>query len=294
VDPIRVVARRGDFEESEHVVHAVVVQNGAVVAQAGDAVFQTSLRSAAKPFQALPLARARDDLDDADLAIASASHRAEPEQLDAVRRLLAKGGATEADLECGTQEGRPAEPLYHNCSGKHAGMLATCRARGWETRGYRLADHPLQGELLREVAAAADVGADEIETGIDGCGVVCYSLPLERVAFMFSRLERLVAGARVAAAMRANPRLVGGAGVTDTELMERLPGWTAKGGAEGLICAAGPGGVGVALKVADGNQRAQRPALARVLARAGARIEAFERVPLRNSRGEEVGALGVV
>ena len=294
MDAISVAVRRGGFVESVHVVHAVVVQNGAVIAEAGDAAFPTSLRSAAKPFQALPLARAREDLDEADLAIASASHRAEPEQLDAVRRLLAKGGAAEADLECGVQEGRPPEPLYHNCSGKHAGMLATCRARGWETRGYRLRGHPLQEELLDEVAAAAQARPDEIATGIDGCGVVCFSLPLERVAFMFSGLEQVEAGPRVAAAMRAKPRLVGGAGMTDTELMERLPGWTAKGGAEGLICAVGPGGIGVALKVADGNARAQRPALARLLARLGTTIDAFERVPVRNSRGDQVGELEVV
>jgi L-asparaginase II len=292
MDPISVAARRGSFVESLHLVHAVAVQDGAVVAEAGDPAFMTSLRSSAKPFQALPLVRSRDDLDDADVAIASASHRAEPEQIDAVRRLLAKAPATEDDLEVGLQAGRRPGRVYHNCSGKHAGMLATCRARGWPTKGYRLAGHPLQDEILAEVAAAADVEPGELETAVDGCGVVCFALPLERVAFMFSRLESREGGTRVRAAMRTHPRLVGGAGQPDTDLMETLPGWIAKGGAEGLLCGAGPGGSGVALKAQDGNFRALRPALPLFLARLGEVLDReFGHSPVRNRRGEDVGEL---
>jgi len=292
MDPLSVAVHRGPFVESVHVVHAVAVGDGTVVAEAGDPAFLTSLRSSAKPFQALPLVRSRDDLDDEDIAIASASHRAEPEQIEAVRRLLAKAPATEEDLEVGIQEGRPPQPIFHNCSGKHAGMLAACRARGWQTQGYRLAGHPLQDEILSEVAAAAELEPSELETAVDGCGVVCFALPLERVAFMFSRLENREGGGRVAAAMRAHPQLVGGAGQPDTELMQALPGWTAKIGAEGLFCAAGPGGLGVALKSQDGGYRALRPAIAALLARIGHELDSgFERVPVRNSRGEQVGEL---
>src|SRR2546423_481218 len=231
MDPISVAVRRGPFVESVHLVHAVAVQDGAVVAEAGDTAFLTSLRSSAKPFQALPLVRARDDLEETEIAIASASHRAEPEQIDAVRRLLARAPATEDDLEVGLQERRPPQAIYHNCSGKHAGMLAACRARGWPTEGYRLAGHPLQDEILAEIGDVAEVAGGEIETAVDGCGVVCFALPLERVAFMFSRLEAREGGEQVGAAMRANPQLVGGAGQPDTELMGELPGWMAKGGA---------------------------------------------------------------
>jgi L-asparaginase II len=292
MDPISVAAHRGPFAESVHVVQAVAVRDGTVVAEAGDPAFLTSLRSSAKPFQALPLVRSRDDLDDEDIAIASASHRGEPEQIEAVRRLLAKAPATEEDLEVGIQEGRPPQPIFHNCSGKHAGMLATCRARGWQTEGYRLAGHPLQDEILAEVAAAAELKPGELETAVDGCGVVCFALPLERVAFMFSRLETRNGGGRVAAAMRAHPQLVGGAGQPDTELMRALPGWTAKIGAEGLFCAAGPGELGVALKTQDGGYRALRPAIGEFLARLGHELDDwFERVPVRNSRGEQVGEL---
>ena len=294
MDPISVAVSRGSFVESLHLVHAVAVQKGAVVAEAGDPLLLTSLRSSAKPFQALPLVRSRDDLDDVDIAIASASHRAEPEQIEAVRRLLAKAPATENDLEVGLQVGRPPQPIYHNCSGKHAGMLATCRAQGWPTEGYRLAGHRLQDEILAEIAAASDVEPGELETGVDGCGVVCFALPLERVAFMFSRLESRERGGRVAAAMRAHPQLVGGAGQPDTELMGALPGWIAKGGAEALFCAAGPDGLGIALKTQDGGYRALRPAIASFLARLGHELgPGFARVAVRNSRGEEVGELAV-
>jgi len=292
MDPISVAVHRGPFVESVHVVHAVAVRDGAVVAEAGDPAFLTSLRSSAKPFQALPLVRSRDDLDDEDIAIASASHRAEPEQIEAVRRLLAKAPATEDDLEVGPQEGRPTQPIFHNCSGKHAGMLATCRARGWQTEGYRLAGHPLQDEILAEIGAAAELEPTELETAVDGCGVVCFALPLERVAFMFSRLESREGGGPVAAAMRAQPQLVGGARQPDTELMRAMPGWIAKIGAEGLFCAAGPDGLGVALKTEDGGYRALRPAIAAFLARLGHELDGrFERVPVRNSRDEEVGEI---
>jgi L-asparaginase II len=292
MDPISVAVHRGPFVESVHLVHAVAVQDGAVVAEAGDAAFSTSLRSSAKPFQALPLVRSRDDLDDADIAIASASHRAEPEQIEAVRRLLAKAPATEEELELGLQAGRPPQPIFHNCSGKHAGMLATCRARGWQTEGYRLAGHPLQEEILVEIATAAEVAPGKLETAVDGCGVVCFALPLERIASMFSRLETREGGTGVAAAMRAQPQLVGGAGQPDTELMRALPGWLAKGGAEALFCAAGPDGLGVALKTQDGGYRALRPAITAFFSRLGLELDSgFDRVSVRNSRGEEVGEI---
>lgn len=289
MDPISVAARRGSFVESTHLVHAVAVQDGAVVAEAGDSALVTSLRSSAKPFQALPLARSRDDLTEIDLAIASASHRAAPEQIEAVRALLAKAEATEEDLECGLQEGRQQERVFHNCSGKHAGMLAACRANGWPTSGYRLPDHPLHQEIRADLAALAQVDAADLATGTDGCGVVAFALPLERVAFMFSRFASLESGDRIATAMRAHPRLIGGEGAPDTELMEQLPGWIAKVGAEGLFCAAGPNGLGVAVKVADGAMRAQRPALAEFLQRLGVALDSFDRVSVDNSLGEVVG-----
>src|SRR5438445_7864693 len=116
MDPLIVEVRRNGIVEARHRVHAIAVQDGAVVAEAGDAGLTCFLRSSSQPIQALPLARARADLDERDLAIACAWHRATPDQIAAVRALLAKAPAEEADLELGLQEGRPTERIYNNCS----------------------------------------------------------------------------------------------------------------------------------------------------------------------------------
>jgi L-asparaginase II len=287
VDPIVVEVRRGGVVEARHRVHAVAVEGGAVVAEAGDPALVAFMRSSSKPLQAIPAARARDDLDDRDLAIASASHLADEAQLTAVRALLAKAPAQEDELECGA-EGRPPSRLKHNCSGKHAGMLALCRGRGWRSEGYRLEGHRAQREMLAVHAEAADVAEDEIPTGVDGCGVVTFALPLERMAYAFSRLAGLDGGDRVAAAMQAHPDLIRGPKGTDTILMKSLPGWIAKGGAEGLLCAAGDG-VGIALKAEDGSGRGLGPAAATFLARLGRAAPELEVLRLENSRGEQVG-----
>jgi L-asparaginase II len=168
-------------------------------------------------------------------------------------------------------------------------MLALCRTRGWASGGYRLATHPVQHGCLHEVAFAADADPTEIPTAIDGCGVLTFALPLERMALMFSRLEQIDGGAQVAAAMRAHPDLIRGPIAADSLLMRELEGWTAKGGAEGLLCACGPGALGLALKVEDGNMRAIRPALAEVLSRLGYESGELGIEPVVNSLGDVVG-----
>jgi L-asparaginase II len=286
--PITVAVRRGGTVESRHRIHAVAVQDGAVVEEVGDGALVTFVRSSAKPIQALPLTRALPELAEQELAIACASHLSLPEQLAAARALLARAPASEDELECGPA-GDPPEPIKHNCSGKHAGMLALCRAHGWESRGYRLPEHPCQRAMLTEVARAADMAEEDIGTGIDGCGVVAFALPLERMALAYARLERLDGGDRVAAAMRAHPGLIRGPDGDDTILMRAREGWIAKGGAEGLMCAAGPSGLGLAVKVEDGNARAVGPALAAFVARLGYPVERLEVAPVVNSHGEAVG-----
>jgi L-asparaginase II len=279
VRPIAIEVRRGGVVESRHVVHAVLVDaGGEIVRAAGDPELVCFLRSSAKPIQALPLARARDDLDGRDLAIASASHLAEPMHLEAVRALLAKAPAGEEELECGGG-------IVHNCSGKHAGMLALCRARGWPSADYRLPDHPCQQAMLATIEEAA--GVPPLATATDGCGVVTFAYPLHVAALAFGRFEDLEGGDRIAAAMRRHPELIRGPGATDTRLMQLRPRWVAKGGAEGLFCAADGQGMAVALKVEDGGGRAVGPALAAFLE--GPEELAF--VPLENSRGEVVGEI---
>jgi L-asparaginase II len=268
VGPFRVVVRRGNVVEAVHLVH-VATSDGQLF---GDDVV-SHLRSAAKPLQAVPLAEAYDDLGDDELAIACSSHQAEPAQLAAVRRLLARAGATVDDLENGPQEDRPEGKLGHNCSGKHAGFLAACRANGWPFVGYRLPEHPLQ-QRIRSLLGGG-------EPAVDGCGIPTYGLPLSAQARLL-----LATPPRIADAMRARPELVGGADADDTALMQLRPGFVAKRGAEGLLCAVSPDGGGYAFKVADGNGRALRPALAAVLG-----VDELASVPLRNSRDEVVGAI---
>ena len=288
-EPIVVEVRRNTVVEAVHRVHAVAVRGGEVVAAAGDPSLTCFMRSSSKPLQALPLVRARDDLPDDELAIACASHHDTPEQVAAVRALLARAGATEDDLELGLQEGRPPERVHNNCSGNHAGMLALCRARGWPTEGYHLPEHPVQQACLEAHAEAAEVEPRTLATGTDGCGIVTFALTLERMAHAFSRFESLQGGSRIATAMRARPDLVGGPDGADYLLMCDAPGWLAKGGAEGLLCAAGPGGVGVAIKTEDGAGRAHAPALAAFLEPLGVELPELATRPVLNTRGERVG-----
>jgi L-asparaginase II len=268
VDAIRVTVRRGDDVEAVHRVHVRSTDGTALGADP-----HCFLRSSVKPIQAIPLLEGYDDLRAEEIAIACASHQAEPAQLAAVRTLLARAGATADELENGLQEGRPDGKLGHNCSGKHAGMLAACRAHGWPQQGYSALEHPLQQRI------AALVG--ESSVAIDGCGLPTFAMTISRMAALFATIP-----ARARDAMLAHPELVGGAGADDTDLMAALPGWIAKRGAEGLFCALGPDGTGWSFKVEDGSTRALRPALGQVLG-----IDAFRAVDVRNSLGEVVGSI---
>jgi L-asparaginase II len=267
VDAIRVTVRRRDVVEAVHHVH---VRSSVGDARGDD--LHCFLRSSLKPVQAVPLLEGYDDLGDDELAIACASHQAEPAQLDAVRVLLARAEASVDDLENGLQDGRPHGKLGHNCSGKHAGMLAACRAHGWPLHPYRDLGHPLQQRI------AALVG--EAEVAVDGCGIPTFAMRLSRMCEVFRSTPT-----RVREAMIARPELVGGEGADDTDLMRARPGWFAKRGAEGLLCAS-DGQVAWALKVEDGSTRALRPALGHLFD-----VDAFRQVEVRNSRGEVVGSI---
>jgi L-asparaginase II len=272
VDAIRVTVVRGDVVEATHVVHVAATDGEAW----GDLSLAFWFRSAAKPIQAIPFVEGYHDLDDAEIAIACASHHAEPAQLEAVRRVLARAGATTDDLENGLQAGRPEGRLGHNCSGKHAGMLAACRANGWPLHPYCDPGHPLQQRI------AGLVGTRDV--AVDGCGAPTFATTLAGAAGLLTRTPP-----RIRAAMRARPELVGATrGSLDTELMQLSDGWIAKGGAEGLLCAAHADGRGLALKCADGASRALRPALGAVLG-----LDELRETPVRSSRGDIVGSISV-
>ncbi len=283
--PLSVVVERGGVVEARHLVHAVAVRSGGGVESRGDPDRLTPMRSVAKPLQALPLAAEEPDLPETELAIACASHTARPEQLAAVRSLLARSASTEAELECGEKDG---SKLAHNCSGKHAGMLLRAKAHGWPLPGYRLPAHPVQQDVLRVVAEATGIARTELRTATDGCGVVTFAVPLRALALAFARLARgeLEGAEPVLAAMQAHAGLVGGPGVSDTVLMGVLPGAAAKRGADGLLCVGLPDGTGVAFKVEDGGDRAVLPAAAAFLA-----VDELHEQRVLNSRGEQVGRI---
>lgn len=273
---VRVI--RSGIEESVHWGSVVVVDgDGRIVAQAGDPTRVAFARSSMKPLQAaVALRLAGEELPDPEVAVMCASHNGEPVHLEAVRSLLDRAGLgvdalrTPADLPLDLEAAMAVtepRPEFHNCSGKHAGMLVASVRRGFDIASYPTPEHPLQGAVLETVESAA--GRAPVAIGVDGCGVPVHALPLVAMAGLYARLGqgRVPLADRVLSAMRAQPYLVAGRGRVCTALMEAAPGVVVKTGAEGLMCAAVPDrGIGVALKVEDGAARAADPAIVRVLA----------------------------
>ncbi|WP_245588512.1 asparaginase [Deinococcus pimensis] len=313
-----VVFWRGGMRESAHRVHVAVVDpSGHLVASAGDADLVTFPRSSSKPVQALPLAEAVPDLSTEELAIACASHAGTDEHLRVVRRLLERAGLGPGALRCGTHppfdadaalalacRGEAPGALHHNCSGKHAGMLLTCVARGWPVEGYTEPDHPLQQEILMLHAELG--GTDDVIAGRDGCSVVAVATHLHAAGRIFARFAAPSgphAGTleRVFTAMSGHPFLIAGRGRLDTELMPRVAGAMSKMGAEGFFglalreTARGP--LGVAIKVEDGGERARAHVTLAVLEALGVEVqgELYDLYPrvLTNFAGYEVGEVTV-
>jgi L-asparaginase II len=268
---------RSGFEEAVHLGSVAVADaDGRLLAAAGEPHAVTFARSSMKPLQAaVSLTLAGEAPDDEEVAVMCASHNGEPRHLERVRSLLGRAGlGVEAlrtppswpldQASAATVEG--PRPEYHNCSGKHAGMLLACVRRGFDAETYREPGHPLQVAVLEAVRAAAE---EPRAVGIDGCGVPVHALPLSSLAAMYARLVTpgTVPGAdRAVAAMRGTPYLVAGRNRMCTALMEAVPEVVVKVGAEGLVCAGVAGrGIGVAVKVRDGAARAAEPALVRAL-----------------------------
>jgi L-asparaginase II len=292
---------------------AVADADGEVVASAGDPAVVAFARSAMKPLQAaVSLSLAGEGIPDQEVAVACASHNGEDVHVRTVGSLLARADLGFDDLR--TPPSLPLDqaaaralpeprPQFHNCSGKHAGMLVASARRGLDLHTYPVPDHPLQREVLAAVVLAA--GREPEAVGIDGCGVPVHALPLASMAALYARLgrpERLGElepfARRAVAAMGAHPYLVAGRDRVCTALMESAPGVVAKAGAEGLICAAVPArGLGIAAKVGDGSSRAADPALLRALSlleaiddEALGRLERFARPPVLGG-GRRVGDL---
>jgi len=328
---VRVEQLRGGVVEAWHDLHIAVVDGtGRLVAKVGDPDLATYWRSAAKPFQALPLvtdgAVDRFGLTTEELALCCASHSSEPGQVAIVRDFLTKIECAERDLLCGPHpplservaqdyatRGVRLTAVYSNCSGKHAGMLALARHHGWPTAFYTRLEHPVQQRCLEEVSRWTDLPIPEIKTAVDGCGVVCYGLPLRHMAGAYARLAIADFGLRIAdskgggqirnpqsaivESMLRHPELIAGEGRPCTDLMRAHPGRVlAKVGAEGVYCALlVREGLGIALKVQDGHGVAAALALAAVLEELGLRPRPATLIarPNVNTRGETVGELRV-
>jgi L-asparaginase II len=316
-----VVVTRGAVVESHHRVHAVVADaTGRVLATAGERSRVTHWRSCAKPFQVMPLIDAggfdRIGWGDDQLALAVASHGGEPEHVAVAEGMLTSIGMEAGDLACGPhdplaargqkmlrEKGAHPTRLHNNCSGKHAAMLAHAHSSGWPSFGYERLDHPVQRDCLAEVAKWTGLPTSAIVQAVDGCGCVEFAVPLEAMANAYARLadatrRSAATPSRIVHAMQTRPFLVGGTDRFDSAIIEATEGRViAKIGAEGVHSVAIiDDGIGIAIKVEDGAQRAQFPAVLDVLQQFGAlpeqlppRLAEFRQRPLRNSRGEIVG-----
>lgn len=322
---LRIDVTRGRLAESVHRVSAVVVDaDNRVIATAGDPTTFTFWRSAAKPFQAMPLvtdgAMERFGLGDDELALACASHSSEAIHLAAVDQFLAKVGVAETALACGphrplsadvgddvVRQGVTMTPRWSNCSGKHTGMLALAKHHGWPLTGYQHQGHPVQDRILAEVERWTGIDRDEMELAVDGCNTVCFGLPLTGMALAYAHLGASPdpAPRRLWRAVTTRPLLVAGTHRVCSEVMAAWPGEIfAKIGAEGIYCAAIPSlRAGIALKIADGDMPAAGVALVAVVRQLLVRAEHREGIdalsglgetaepPIRTTGGDLVGYL---
>ncbi len=295
--PVAEVWRSGALESVHHGAVVALAADGSLAWAVGDPEVMIFPRSALKPLQAAAMVAAGLSLDDRLLAVVCASHDGRPEHVAAVREILAGAGLGDDDLD-----NTPALPLEvtamraivragggpasitHNCSGKHAGMLATAMQNGWPTRGYRDPDHPVQRLILDDLRAHAGAVS---AVGVDGCGAPAPVLSLVGLAGAVRRLA--VEGNQVQRAMSGHPEMVGGPTRDVTRLMQRVPGLLAKDGAEGVQVAALPDGRTVAVKVADGSGRARTPVTVAALRALGVEVEADDFVEPVLGHGEPVG-----
>ena len=323
---------RGGLTESRHRGHIVAVEpDGNIVAYLGSPHTVTFLRSSAKPFQALPLltSGAADafGFTDREIALACASHNGEPIHTELATSMLEKIGLGMEALKCGIHEpygieaagklrqlGQAPNVLHNNCSGKHAGMLAVAKHTGAPTENYNLAENPVQKAIAEAMSQFCDVAVTDMSVGIDGCAVPVFGITVKAMALAYARLvspphtfdkSTRDACARIVRVMSAYPELIGGtSNRLDTAIMRAAPGrLISKVGAEGvytagiLPCEEWPQGLGLALKIEDGDDHRARPTVVvETLRQLGVfRDEALEAVsqyaffPVRNRPGEVVG-----
>jgi len=327
-----VEVKRGAITESRHRGHIVVVEpDGNIIAYAGSPQYVTFLRSSAKPFQALPLlvsgAAERFGFTDCEVALACASHNGEPIHTELAASMLQKIGLGPEALKCGVHEpysvevagklrlhGQSPNVLQNNCSGKHVGMLAVAKHLGAAIEDYDSPENPVQKAIAEKMSQFSGIAVTDMAVGIDGCAAPIFGISVKAMAMAFARLisppptfDKATRDAceRIVRVMNSYPELIGGTtDRLDTEIMRATPGRVvSKVGAEGVYtaginpCKEWPRGLGLAIKIEDGDDKRARPTVVIECLRqlgvlADESLEAVARYaffPVLNRRGDVVG-----
>ena len=265
LNSIKVLVKRGSSVESIHRAHASICDTkGRTLMKAGSSEYETFIRSALKPFQALPFLTSgtseKYDLDSKTLALACGSHCGSSEHARTAYKLLWNADIDINQLKCPIPTDRESK-LQHNCSGKHSAFLATCKKMNWDLENYLMGHHPLQKEIFRRVSEILKIPAEELIAERDDCGAPTLLLRLSQMAILFAHLSRSDQPEfeKITRAMTQHPELVAGQGYFDSELIKRgHEQIISKGGSEGIQCIGLLGeGIGLSIKVEDGSKRAK-------------------------------------
>ncbi|MEM7757556.1 MAG: asparaginase [Cyanobacteria bacterium P01_A01_bin.40] len=300
--------REGILESTHQVEATVCDSRGRVLLMAGNSGASAFIRSAMKPFQALAVTSTgtlqKYNLSDRDLAIICSSHQGKIEQARQAFNILWRADVDPLALQCPIPEGK-TNRLEHNCSGKHAGILAVCQNLDWPLHKYMKHSHPVQQLILSKVSELLGMPGAELIVAQDDCGMPTYSMQIQQMAHLYAQLA---AGnnldlERITRAMTYHPRMIAGDGAFDTELMRLSEGeLVSKSGAEGIQCVGRVGeSMGLAIKVKDGAKRAKyataihllkqmgwiSPAIAEMLSDKFVQLTSFKRL-------EAVGELSIL
>lgn len=317
---------RSEMVESVHRGDVVVANsNGEILLQLGDAKRFTFLRSSAKPLQAMAVLQLgiaeKYALDLKEIAIIISSHSGEKEHIGILQQLIEKVGIQENLLECGIHEpinkeaarellisNQAPSKLHCNCSGKHISLIAASKHLGLPVEGYTKMDHPLQKYIESTISDFGKIDVTKIRKGVDGCGAPVYAIPLENAALAYANIcnENFSEGKYrksqnyVLSAMTMYPKVIAGKGRIDSEIMKRFGDRVVcKIGAEGVYCAGIIGkGIGIAIKIDDGNSRAIGPVFLELLLKLKIitmeeinELKDFWRPLILNNKGENVGEI---
>ena len=265
INSLKILVKRGSSVESIHRAHASICDTkGRILMKAGSSEYETFIRSALKPFQALPFVTSgtseKYNLDNKILALACGSHSGTADHARTAFKLLWNADINIKELKCPIPLNKNSK-LQHNCSGKHSAFLATCKKMNWDLNNYLMGHHPLQKEIFRRVSDLLKIPAEELIAERDDCGAPTLLLRLSQMAILYAHITRSDQPEfeKITRAMTNHPDLVAGEGLFDSELIKRGHNQIiSKGGSEGIQCIGLLGeGIGLSIKVEDGSKRAK-------------------------------------